>query len=450
MTTPMTQIPYSSLSAETKLASLRQFVKQESLGVTDRSKKGLLGKIRASYVARQEQEQEQAPVAVVAPVAVPAPAPKKTRVPTVKTLKEECRRRGLKVSGKKAELIERLENDAFADLLEEHERGWERQEESDSDWDSTPPTSPRDEGATPLKVASLFCGVGGLDMAFHNDSKYEVVFANDMDKYACATYERNHGLKPVCCKVEDVETIPDYDILIGGFPCQGFSMAKGGARNPEDTRNLLYLQLVKQLEERQPKYFVFENVLGLTRGKMKPIFEAIKRELRGCGYRLEVEVVRMEKHGLGQSRHRVIFAGVRSDLLGDMQFPVEGEITTTMRDVIGDMPRDVGSGDLCTKGKIPVSFKFKCGNVVRSWDKPCYTINTTNPHPHPDAHRRLSVRECARLQSFPDDFVFTGSMTQQYKQIGNAVPPLLSGLVANMISAVEDTMPSPSLQSATD
>ena len=108
MTTPMTQIPYSSLSAETKLASLRQFVKQESLGVTDRGIYGLLGKIRASYVARQEQEQEQAPVAVVAPVAVPVPAPKKTRVPTVKTLKEECRRRGLKVSGKKAELIERL------------------------------------------------------------------------------------------------------------------------------------------------------------------------------------------------------------------------------------------------------------------------------------------------------------------------------------------------------
>ena len=80
---------------------------------------------------------------------------------------------------------------------------------------------------------------------------------------------------------EDAEAIPDYDILIGGFPCQGFSMLKGAGRNPDDQRNTLYLQLVKQLNERQPKYFVFENVVGLTKGKMKPAFEQIKRELRG-------------------------------------------------------------------------------------------------------------------------------------------------------------------------
>ena len=127
-------------------------------------------------------------IALLPPHHREAPEPRqqtKTNGPTVITLREECRKRGLKVSGKKAELIERLENEAFADLLEEQERGWERQGESDSDleksdsdweksgsdWDITPPTSPRDEGATPLKVASLFCGVGGLDYAFHNDSK---------------------------------------------------------------------------------------------------------------------------------------------------------------------------------------------------------------------------------------------------------------------------------------
>ena len=140
----------------------------------------------------------------------------------------------------------------------------------------------------------------------------------------------------------------------------------------------------------------------------------------------------MEKHGLGQSRHRVIFAGVRSDLQREVQFPVEGETTTTMRDVIGDMPRDVADGDLCTTAKILVDSKFSCGNKVRGWDKPCYTITTSAPHPHPEAHRRLSVRECASLSVF----VFTGSMTQQYKQIGSAVPPLLSELVVKMLSKV--------------
>ena len=113
-----------------------------------------------------------------------------------------------------------------------------------------------------IKIVSLFAGCGGLDFGFHNNSKYKHVLVNDFDKDACDTYEHNFGIKPICCDVKKLIDIPDFDLLIGGFPCQGFSMANP-YRTETDERNKLYLEILRILNEKKPSYFILENVKGI-------------------------------------------------------------------------------------------------------------------------------------------------------------------------------------------
>ena len=169
-----------------------------------------------------------------------------------------------------------------------------------------------------LRVASMFAGCGGLDFAFHKQKDiYNVVYVNDFDKDSCDTYEKYYNFKPQCEDITKIETIPDCDILTGGFPCQGFSVANL-YRKETDNRNQLYLELVRLLKLKKPKYFIFENVKGILslggyennsdkkdhKGK---IFKMIISDLEKCGYQVNTKLFKVKWYDIPQNRERVIF-----------------------------------------------------------------------------------------------------------------------------------------------
>lgn len=298
------------------------------------------------------------------------------------------------------------------------------------------------------KVISLFSGCGGLDLGFLK-SGFEIVFANDIDKDACETYKKNIGNHIICRDIYNIQAseIPDADILIGGFPCLGFTIANGKRRDIDSKYNTLYLEYARILKEKQPKYFLVENVAGIQSGavfrenfynKIIPTFEA-------CGYEVKHTILNALDFGVAQSRKRVIIVGKRLDVKNEINFPIPiCKIPKTLREAIGDLPLEFDSS---IPNHIGSNHKIKIngyvGNRVLFWDKPSPTITGRGSrgggaviHPHPNLHRRLSVRECARLQSFDDNFIFYGSNGATYAQIGNAVPPLMSYYIAQEFKKV--------------
>ena len=307
---------------------------------------------------------------------------------------------------------------------------------------------------TKLKVASMFAGCGGLDFAFHKQNdRYNVVYVSDFDKDSCNTYEKYYKCKPHCEDITKIETIPDCDILTGGFPCQGFSVANL-QRIEADNRNKLYLELVRLLKQKKPKYFVFENVKGILslggyennldkknlRGK---VFKLIVSDLEKCGYQVNTKLFKVKWYNIPQNRERVIFIGIRNDISPKIKFewPYEKkEITKTLKDAIEDLPIEYNEEiqHIGTKHKVKITGYV--GNRKLDWDKISPTITgrgggTGGPiiHVHPSCKRRMTVREYARIQTFPDDFMFEGSMSSKYRQIGNAVPPTFSFVISDLI-----------------
>ncbi len=291
----------------------------------------------------------------------------------------------------------------------------------------------------PIKIVSLFAGCGGLDYGFHNNPSYTHILVNDFNKDACDTYEYNFGIKPICCDIKELMDIPDFDLLIGGFPCQGFSMANP-YRSEKDERNTLYLEILRILNQKQPSYFILENVKGILnmggydsnidkKNKTGRIVKHIIEDLKICGYRVEFKLFKLKQFDVPQKRERVIFIGVRNDLEYNIKFPIENNNELTLKDAIGDLPIDYISEiqHIGTKHKCNVNGFL--GNRELKWDEPSPTITgrgggSGGPviHNHPSLKRRLTVRECARIQTFPDHFIFKGSISSMYKQIGNAVP----------------------------
>jgi len=176
-----------------------------------------------------------------------------------------------------------------------------------------------------LTVASIFCGCGGFDYAFHkNKKKFKVVYAIDFDKDSCDTYYNYYDFRPVCKNIKEVRDIPNCDILISGFPCQGFSIANR-YRKFSDERNVLYKELIRLLKLKKPKYFIFENVKGIlslggytTRVDKKngqgKVFKTIIIDLKECGYRVYTKLFKLKFYNIPQNRERVIFLGIREDL----------------------------------------------------------------------------------------------------------------------------------------
>ena len=300
-------------------------------------------------------------------------------------------------------------------------------------------------------VISLFSGCGGLDLGFIK-AGFKVLFANDIDKEACETYRKNIGKHIRCCDIYELDTalIPNADILIGGFPCLGFTIANGKNRNLDSKHNTLYLEYARVLKDKQPKYFLVENVAGIQSGKVfrENFYEKILPCFESCGYTLKHSILNASEFGVPQNRKRVIIIDKRFDIETDISFPKALKAKPkTLKDAIFHLPLEYDENiPNHTGSKHKISINGYVGNRKLEWNKPTPTITGRGSrgggaviHPHPNLHRRLSVRECARIQSFDDNFIFCGSNGAAYAQIGNAVPPLMSYYIAKEFMKVFKT-----------
>jgi DNA (cytosine-5)-methyltransferase 1 len=263
------------------------------------------------------------------------------------------------------------------------------------------------------KFIDLFAGIGGFHIALHNLGA-ECVFASEWDQAARKTYEDN--LTKVSPKLfksgnfagditqVDKSSIPDFDILCGGFPCQPFSQA-GHKLGFDDTRGTLFFEIAEIIRIKQPKAFFLENVRGLFKHDNGKTFEVIKRTLtEELGYSLHYSIVKASEHGLPQHRPRLFMVGFK-DPSTPFLFPEKRELAYTMSDVMkGKVDREIGFTLRVGGGSSPIEDR-------RNWDG--YIVD--------GQLRRISPEEGKKLQGFPDDFVFPVSRREAMKQLGNSV-----------------------------
>ena len=299
---------------------------------------------------------------------------------------------------------------------------------------------------------SLFSGAGGLDMGFEN-AGFKTIWANDFDSDACKTHVNWSNAKVVCGDIAKINAsdIPDADIMLGGFPCQGFSLS--GPRKIDDSRNILYKHYVRIVKEKRPIMFVGENVKGLLTMGDGSIIDAIVAEFEDCGYNVFYKLLNARDYGVPEDRERVIIIGFRKDLgIDKFEYPVPRKYRVTMRDVLSNLP-EAKPEEICNA---PYSSRYMSRNRKRGWDDVSYTIpamakQVTLYPGSPDMKkldtdlwefgkdgitRRLSWREAAAIQTFPSNIEFYGNLTSKYKQIGNAVPVKLAEVIATHLYAI--------------
>lgn len=389
------------------------------------------------------------------------------------------------------------------------------------------------------RVISLFSGAGGMDLGFIR-AGFDIVWANDFFKEAVETYRLNIGSHIVFGDISTIDSkdIPnDIDVVIGGFPCQGFSVANNN-RNENDQRNFLYKEMLRIIKDKKPKVFVAENVKGILSLAKGKVFNLIKSDFEEIGYHVEAKLLNAAEYGVPQARERVIIIGSlistkidfpqKTHYLDDKNSSESLKKAVTTQEAIGwlssisisDSPihykdgfifnhnasdnvkdkfwgrkHDVNQHEICdylkkwrtksgwttkridehfgykhtaghwfrkdnNSGSIPKpsdwwelkkilgfddkydelvteyiekEIKFEQSLRITNWDRPSDTITATSPEIHVNKWRRLSARECAILQTFPNDFVFIGTLNKVYTQIGNAVPVLLAEKIAHYI-----------------
>ena len=313
-----------------------------------------------------------------------------------------------------------------------------------------------------LKVASLFCGCGGSDLGLiggfsylgHDYSRlsFDIVLAVDFDKYAVETYNQNFGHPAICADVSDMDfhTTPTVDVLIGGFPCQSFSTVNP-TKDTNDERANLYKQIVRFLIEKRPKFFICENVKGLLTLQKGAIIKKIVSEFEAVGYEVKYQLMKAVEFGIPQRRERVFIVGIRKDLNCSFTFPSP---INTLENAV-PLSRVIEHLDIPEKKyyfseKAVQGMKNAKNNMKRGlWQDlngPCLTItshlaktsiNSRDPlllvDPSKELYRRFTPREAARIQSFPETFVLNRSEAKSYKQIGNAIPPVLMWHIANSL-----------------
>ena len=298
-------------------------------------------------------------------------------------------------------------------------------------------------------AVSLFCGAGGLDMGFDR-AGFRTIWANDFDADACKTHQSWSKTNVVCGDISKIDyaTIPVSDVILGGFPCQGFSLS--GPRKIDDSRNVLYKHYVKLVKQNKPLAFVGENVKGLLTMGNGQIIDAIVADFAECEYDVYYKLVNAKNFGVPQDRERVIIIGFRKDLkVEDFDLPATNGETMTLGEAIGNMP-EANPKDVCDA---PYSSRYMSRNRKRGWDDVAYTVPAMakqvtlwpgSPNMEKVGRdlwkfgeggitRRLSWREAAVIQTFPVGVEFSGDLTSIYKQIGNAVPVKLAEFVANYI-----------------
>lgn len=328
-----------------------------------------------------------------------------------------------------------------------------------------------------IKGIELFAGAGGLALGLEEAGIQGQAFV-EFDKNACNTLRKN---KPHWNVIEgDITTVDfteyhgEIDVVSGGAPCQAFSYA-GKRLGFGDTRGTLFAEFARCLKEVEPKMFLFENVKGLLTHDKGRTFETILHEFKTLGYQVQYKVLNAAYYNVGQKRERLIVIGIRKDLKEQIAFnyPEPSENMTILKDVLQNVPESsyqpysenkrkvmelvppggcwVDLPDEVAKeymGKSYYSGGGRRGMARRiSWDEPCLTL-TTSPSQkqtercHPDETRPFTVREYARIQSFPDAWQFDGSLGKQYKQIGNAVPvELARRLGVEIVKALKGVKP---------
>ena len=377
-------------------------------------------------------------------------------------------------------------------------------------------------------VVGLFSGCGGLDLGFKR-AGFDILWANDFNADSVKTYARNIGDHIVLgdiTKIPSKEIPSNFDVLLGGFPCQGFSVANT-KRSMKDERNYLYLEMLRILKDKKPKFFVAENVKGLLSLEKGNVIEMILRDFENIGYKVDYRLLMASDYGIPQHRERVFIIGnrigkenpfpkyshgLKNDLFNpilepyvstkevlehlanvrtrDKPFKLGNKTIynhvarTNVSDKFWGRKHNVNQFDICdylkkwrkdsgwstkkideyfgyahtaghwfrkdnNSGSIPnpddwkvlkkllkfddtydkqvteleeKTIVFEQSLRINNWEEPSDTITATGPEIHPNRKRRMSVRECAILQTFPDDFVFEGAIGSMYKQIGNAVP----------------------------
>lgn len=334
-------------------------------------------------------------------------------------------------------------------------------------------------------VVSLFSGCGGMDLGFkggfkflnkeYPENPFNIIFANDIFKQAADMYEDNFEMPVERKDVKELDLDKDLphenvDVVLGGFPCQSFSYA-GKRKGLSDPRGQLYLQMIRVIDHYKPKMFIAENVDGIRNSRKNingqnvntSALDKILSDFDKHGYNVQYHVLLAADYGVPQMRRRVIIMGIRKDL-GDIQneyYPKQkydetGEKTgrkwLTAKDAIDDLWDKVNKTTIpnqtsrdISKAKFYPGKKMQGNNRIAA-DKPAPTIRAEH-HGNIEAHyrtklpdendmagwRRLSVRECARLQSFPDTYNFTASASSAYKAIGNAVPPVMAWNIARAV-----------------
>lgn len=322
-------------------------------------------------------------------------------------------------------------------------------------------------------VIDLFCGAGGLSKGFEM-AGFDIIGGIDFDKYSIETFKRNHRDAVVLCK--DIKNInakeflkstgeKNIDVIVGGPPCQGFSMA--GRRDSKDPRNSLFMEFLRFVRELKPKWFVMENVLGILISRTaegKFVKDIIENEFRKIGYSIKYEKLNSADYGVPQTRRRVIFMG--NKINKQIKYPNPSHSNRFKMDVhLRELKPWVSVKEiLLPKKDVEKSFFHSAkmiegfekrkernekkgagfGRQILNPDRPSYTISARYWKDGSDALvrysdnevRMLTPLETARIQSFPDDFVFCGSKKEQYRQIGNAVPPLLAKAVADAIKNI--------------
>jgi DNA (cytosine-5)-methyltransferase 1 len=301
----------------------------------------------------------------------------------------------------------------------------------------------------PLKVISLFSGCGGKDLGFignftangkfYKKLPYEIIWANDIWKDSCNTYAQNISPHIICEDIEniDIKNIPEADVVIGGFPCQDFSVA-GKRRGLNAKRGRLFFQMLKIVKNKQPKAFIAENVKGLVNIDNGEVLKLIKAEFTQVGYTVSHYILKANDFGIPQTRERVIIVGIRNDINTKFSPPKPTKEHTTSKQAIDDLWGKENENTIPNHNQFSKAKKNNGqGNKQIKADMPSPTIRAEH-HGNIEFHyrdfRRLTVRECARLQSFPDNFIFLSSGSSNYKQVGNAVPPVLGWHIANALA----------------
>ncbi|MCK5233653.1 MAG: DNA cytosine methyltransferase [Candidatus Aenigmarchaeota archaeon] len=320
-----------------------------------------------------------------------------------------------------------------------------------------------------MKIASFFSGAGGLDLGFKN-AGFEIVFANDNWEGCWETFEKNHDLPINKKSIADIspDEVPNVVGFIGGPPCQSWSLA-GAMKGINDPRGKLFYNYINLIRAKKPLFFLAENVPGILSPQHKPEFMKILQAFNEIGYNVSYRLLDAKFFGVPQERRRVIIVGYHETLGNSFGYPQPSTKLIALKDAIGDMPAPVPAKERNKANeKLPIpnheymnggfSTIYMSRNRVRSWNEQSFTIQAGGRHApiHPHApkmkfieqnkrefvkgrehlYRRLSVRECAMIQTFPDDFIFYyKDVADGYKMIGNAVPVKLAEAIARKIKA---------------